>query len=120
VEAARILIIDDEPSTVEVLTRFLASRGHSASGAGSAEEGASALGRGVYDLVLIDVVLPGITGLQALPRLRALTRAPIYVMSGRNDEDSRRDALLLGADGFLPKPLDLGALAAALAALPDA
>ncbi|MDE2489793.1 MAG: response regulator [Elusimicrobia bacterium] len=119
-KAARILIVDDERSTVEVLSRFLVSRGHAAAGAASAEEAVATLRGGAYDLVLLDVVLPGITGLQALPSLRALTRAPLYVMSGQSDDDSRRDALLLGADGFLGKPLDLKAVEAAIAALPDA
>jgi DNA-binding response OmpR family regulator len=94
--------------------------GHRADGAGSAEAAADALRRGTYDFVLLDVVLPGRTGLQALAELRTLTPAPIHVMSGMNDDEMRKDALLLGATGFFGKPLDLAAILAAIAALPPA
>jgi DNA-binding response OmpR family regulator len=115
---ARILVVDDEPPAVEILSRYLASRGHSVAGAGSAEAAADALRRGAFDLVLLDVVLPGRTGLQALAELRSLTRAPIHVMSGQNDDETRTDARLLGASGFFGKPLDLDEVLAAIDALP--
>ena len=115
---ARILVVDDEPPAVEILSRYLGAKGHRVAGAGSAESAVDALRRGAYDLVLLDVVLPGRTGLQALAELRALTRAPIHMMSGQNDGDTRTDALLLGASGFFGKPLDLAAILAAIDALP--
>jgi DNA-binding response OmpR family regulator len=117
---ARILVVDDEPSAIEILSRFLETKGHRVTGAGSAEAAADALRRESFDLVLTDVVLPGKTGLQALAELRSLTRAPIHVMSGLNDDEMRKDAELLGADGFFGKPLDLDAVVAALDALPPA
>jgi CheY-like chemotaxis protein len=118
VTGARILLVDDDAPTVEVVARFLRGRGHRVESAGSAEGAAARLAGEGFDLVLLDVVLPGKTGLQALAELRALTRAPIHVMSGNSDDDSREDARLLGAAGFLPKPLDLPAVAALAAALP--
>jgi DNA-binding response OmpR family regulator len=117
---ARILVVDDEPAAVEILTRFMEAKGHAVEGAGSAEAAAEALRRGAYDFVLLDVVLPGRTGMQALAELRTLTRAPIHVMSGLNDEETRKDILLLGASGFFGKPLDLPAILAAIDALPPA
>ncbi len=111
--------MDDDRPTAEIAARFLKGRGHRIAAAGSAESGAAALAGGAFDLVLLDVVLPGKTGLQALAEFRTLTKAPIHVMSGNNDEDSRQDALLLGASGFLGKPLDLAAVAALADALPD-
>ena len=110
--------MDDDAPTIEIASRVLRARGHSVASAGSAEAGAAALAAAAFDLVLLDVVLPGKTGLQALAEFRALTRAPIHVMSGNSDEDARRDALLLGASGFLGKPLDLSAVAALADALP--
>lgn len=114
---ARVLIVDDERSTVDILSRYLGLKGHRARGAGSAEEAVAALRGEAFDLVLLDVVLPGRTGLQALAEMRTLTAAPIHVMSGQTDDDSRRDALLLGAAGFLGKPLDLAEVAAAIDSL---
>ena len=120
VRGARILVVDDEPAAVEILTRYFEASGHRVAGAGSAEAAIEALRGGAYDFVLLDVVLPGLTGLQALAQLRTLTPAPIHVMSGTNDEEMRTDARLLGASGFFGKPLDLAAILAAIAELPPA
>ena len=115
---ARILIVDDEKTALEILMRYLGMKGHRVVGANSAENAAEVLKTGAFDFVLLDVVLPGRTGLQALAEFRTLTRAPIHVMSGQSDEDSRRDALLLGASGFFGKPLDLPRVLAVIDALP--
>lgn len=117
--SAKVLVVDDEGSNVEILLRCLAQQGHTGVGAGSAEGAVQALERGAFDLVLLDHVLPGETGMQALPRLRALTAAPIHIMSGFSDDETRRDAELLGAAGFLPKPIELDSLFALLRALPE-
>ncbi|MFI5362946.1 MAG: response regulator [Elusimicrobiota bacterium] len=117
---ARILIVDDEPAAVEILLRFLSLKGHRPAGAGSAEEAVDVLRRAACDFVLLDIVLPGRTGLQALAELRTLTKAPIHMMSGQNDAEMRKDAMLLGASGFFGKPLDLEAILAAVDALPPA
>lgn len=116
---ARVLLVDDEKTNVEVLSRALELKGHASAGAGSADAAAAALSSGVFDLVLLDNVLPGATGMQSLGRLRALTKAPIHIMSGSSDEETRKDSLLLGAAGFLPKPLDLAAIFAVIDALPE-
>jgi DNA-binding response OmpR family regulator len=115
---ARILVVDDESVAIDILTHFLEAKGHRVDGAGSAEEAVDILRRNSYDFVLLDNVLPGRTGLQALAELKTLTRAPIHMMSGMNDGDMRQDALLLGANGFFGKPLDLPAILAAIEALP--
>lgn len=117
--SAKVLVVDDEGSNVEILLRCLAQQGHTGLGAGSAEGAVQALEKGAFDLVLLDHVLPGETGMQALPRLRALTAAPIHIMSGFSDDETRRDAELLGAAGFLPKPIELDSLFALLRALPE-
>ena len=112
--------MDDEPVAVEILSHFFETKGHRVDGAASAEEAFEALRGGSYDLVLLDIVLPGCTGLQALAQMKNLTRAPIHIMSGMNDGETRKDALLLGAAGFFGKPLDLPAILAAIEALPPA
>lgn len=116
---ARLLIVEDDRASAEVLLRLLGEAGHPGHAVETAEDAAAALEKNRYDLILLDHVLPGATGMQALGRLRSLSSAPIYLMSGYSDEDTRRDALLLGAAGFLGKPLDFAALAAVIAALPD-
>jgi len=118
VKRARVLIVDDERPTVDILSRFLTSRGHAAVGAFSAEEALKTLASEPFDLILLDLVLPGITGFQALPGMLKLTKSPIHLMSGQTDSDTHKDAMALGASGFLPKPLDLKAVQGLLEALP--
>jgi len=118
-KAARLLVVDDERAHVEIILRLIENKGHRGTAADCVEAAASALSAGAYDLVLLDHVLPGETGMQSLGRLRALTKAPIHIMSGYSDDETRRDAILLGASGFLPKPLDIADLYALLDALPD-
>lgn len=114
-----MLVVDDEAAIIEIVLRSLAHKGHSGTAADSAEAAASALSAASFDLVLLDHVLPGITGMQALGRLRALTKAPIHIMSGYAGDDTRTDVMLLGAAGFLPKPLDLAELFGLIDALPE-
>jgi DNA-binding response OmpR family regulator len=119
VKKARVLIVDDDSASAEIFRRLLESRGHACVTAENAEDAASRLGEGAFDLVLLDHVLPGATGMQSLGRLRGLTKAPIHLMSGYTDDDTRTDAELLGASGFQPKPLDFAAIDGLIAALPE-
>lgn len=118
-KSASILVVDDEVASRELLARVLEQKGHRAVCAGSAEDAKELLAAERFDLVLMDHVLPGITGLQALGELKGGARAPIYLMSGYVDAEFQKDALLLGAKGFLAKPLDYAALDAAVAGLPE-
>lgn len=115
---ASILVVEDEKASLEIISRYLTAVGHSVTGAGSAEEALRTVKAGRFDLIMLDVVLPGETGLQVLARLRAMTKAPVYIMSGYSDEEAQTDALLLGATGFFGKPLDLNQVAAVIQALP--
>ncbi|UPT75640.1 MAG: response regulator [Elusimicrobiota bacterium] len=116
---ARILVVEDDRASAELLLRLLAAKGHSARAVDNAEDAAKALAAEAFDLVLLDHVLPGATGMQSLGRLRGLSKAPIHLMSGYTGDDTRADALLLGAAGFVPKPVDFTALAALVEALPE-
>ena len=116
---ARVLVIDDEKTSVEIVARYLAAKSHSVTGAGSAEEALVLLRAGSFDFIMMDVVLPGRTGLQALADVRSLCRAPVYMMSGQSEEDVLPDARLLGAAGYFAKPLDLPAIAAVLERLAE-
>lgn len=117
--SARILAVDDEAVNVEILTRYLATKGHVVTGAGDGEQALAALKGRSFDLILLDLVLPGRTGLEIMAEMLNATSAPVIAMSGQSDDDTRRDAMLLGASGFLGKPLDLAALCALIDALPE-
>ncbi len=111
----RILIVDDEELNLQLFKRMLEGRGHSIATASSAEGALQAAAQERFDIILLDNVLPGISGMQALPRFAASAPGtPVLMMTGHADEELRKDALLLGASGFVGKPLELAALEKAI------
>jgi two-component system OmpR family response regulator/two-component system response regulator QseB len=105
-----ILIVEDESAVANVISRYLERRGNRVECVESAEAARKALAGRKFDCVLLDNGLPGAMGITALPELAALTTAPIIMITGYPNEDVVKDALLLGAKAFMPKPLDLAEL----------
>ena len=105
---AKILIIDDEPSIRETLSNILGDEGHDSVLCESGEEGLAAYAREDFDLVLLDVWLPGIDGLGVLERLRSVGGTPpVILISGHGTVETAVRATRLGAYDFLEKPLSL-------------
>ncbi|HEX2835452.1 MAG TPA: sigma-54 dependent transcriptional regulator [Thermoanaerobaculia bacterium] len=105
---AKILIIDDEPGIRTTLAGILEDEGHRAALADSGEEGIAQFARDEFDLVLLDLWLPGIDGLSVLERLQtAAAGTPIIMISGHGNIDTAVRATRLGAYDFLEKPLSL-------------
>ncbi|MDP1698087.1 MAG: response regulator [Xanthomonadaceae bacterium] len=104
---ARILIIEDSPTDTRVFTTLLEKNGHEVIAAGSAEDGIAAAKKEKPDLVLMDVILPGMNGFQAT---RALTRdpdtasIPIIIVSTKGMETDRVWGLRQGARDYIVKP----------------
>ena len=103
----RILIIDDEPSIRATLAGILEDEGHRTTQCESGEEGLALFARDEFDLVLLDLWLPGIDGLTVLERLHAAGSAPVIMISGHGNVDTAVRATRLGAYDFLEKPLSL-------------
>ena len=106
----RILVVDDERSIVTSLVRIFQDNGYDALGVGSAEEAIASVEKESFDLILLDNVLPGMSGLRAIQELRSRSTAAVVMMTGHFDMEMKKDALLMGALDFLPKPLDIEAL----------
>jgi two-component system, NtrC family, nitrogen regulation response regulator NtrX len=104
---ARILIIDDEPAIRTTLASILEDEGHKAILCESGEEGLAQYAREEFDLILLDLWLPGIDGITVLERLRKAGAPPVIVISGHGSIDSAVRATRLGAWDFLEKPLSL-------------
>jgi two-component system nitrogen regulation response regulator NtrX len=104
---AKILIIDDEPGIRSTLGGILEDEGHRATLCESGEEGIAQLARDEFDVVLLDLWLPGIDGLSVLERLRTAGGPPVIMISGHGSIDSAVRATRLGAYDFLEKPLSL-------------
>lgn len=100
-----VLVVDDDPIVLESCERVLASEGFAVAVAASGAEGLEALEGGDFDLMLVDVKMPELDGLQllALSRKRH-PRIPILLMSGYPTSETVAATMESGADGFLPKP----------------
>ncbi len=105
---AHILIIDDSPTDIRVFTTLLEKAGHRVSSATSAEEGIEAVKQSHPDLVIMDVIMPGMNGFQAT---RMLTRdpeteqIPVLIITTKSMETDRVWGLRQGAKDFLTKPV---------------
>ena len=110
---AHIFIIDDSPTDVRVFTTLLEKAGHRVSSAGSAEEGIVAVKRECPDLVIMDVIMPGMNGFQATRDLSRDTNTghiPILIVTTKTMETDRVWGLRQGARDFLTKPVDAKSL----------
>jgi two-component system, sensor histidine kinase len=114
--ALRILSVEDNPFGRVVLNTVLTELGHAAEFVGRGETAVDRIARGDFDAVLMDMVLPGIDGIEAIKRIRSLNsplgRIAIIGVSGRGDDEAASRAA--GADAFLVKPVSPRALATAL------
>jgi two-component system KDP operon response regulator KdpE len=107
-----ILLVDDEPHVLDVLRLALEGQGYRVLTARSAEHGLHIAGHERVDVAIVDLVMPGLDGVELCRRLRAWSTLPILVLSAYGDESRKVAALDAGADDFLTKPLGTGELQA--------
>ncbi|XXF80106.1 response regulator transcription factor [Myxococcaceae bacterium GXIMD 01537] len=115
--STRVLLIDDDSRMYELLAQYLGQNGMSVTHAPDGGRGLAALEAGAYDAVLLDVMMPGMDGLEVCRRIRAKSRIPIIMLTARGDETDRVVGLELGADDYLPKPFGPRELLARLKAV---
>lgn len=114
---ARILVVDDDPTVSEVVARYLERDGYRVETVG---DGRIALDRALAeppDLVVLDLMLPGLDGLEVCRRLRALAPVPIVILTARGQESDRIVGLDLGADDYVAKPFSTKELVARVRAV---
>jgi two-component system KDP operon response regulator KdpE len=109
---ARILLIEDDPAVRRVVSRNLTAHGFRVVAAGEGREGLSLDPSFHSDLILLDLGLPDMTGLEVITEVRARTSTPIIVLSIRGGEADKVRALDLGADDYLTKPFGVAELLA--------
>ena len=110
----RILVIDDEPQIHRFLEPALDAAGYEPVRAETATEGLRELARKAPDAVVLDLGLPDMDGKEALQKARAFYEGPILILSARDRETEKIDALDLGADDYVEKPFGVGELLARL------
>ncbi len=104
---AKILIVDDEQSIRTTLSKILEDEGHRTAVCESGEEALAQYARDEFDLIILDLWLPGVDGMTVLERFRAAGPPPVIVISGHGNVDTAVRATRLGAYDFLEKPLSL-------------
>jgi len=105
---AKVLVVDDEPEAVELLVEFLSSKGYEVLTATSGEEALRRVREDRPHLVLLDIRMPKMSGLEVLQRIREIdAEMGIIMVTAVNEEDVGRQALELGAFDYIVKPLDL-------------
>ncbi len=110
----RVLVIDDEPQIHRFLAPALDAAGYEPLRADSAAEGLKEIARKAPDAVVLDLGLPDLDGKDALTKARAFYDGPILILSARDRETEKIDALDLGADDYVEKPFGVGELLARL------
>lgn len=115
--ALRVLLIDDDTKLYELLASYLEQNGVTVTCASDGRKGLVALDAGVYDAVLLDVMMPGMDGLEVCRRIRAKSNIPVLMLTARGDETDRVVGLELGADDYIPKPFSPRELLARLKAV---
>lgn len=118
--AERILVVDDEPDIVALVAYHLARAGYRVSTATTGDEGLAAALREHPALVVLDLMLPGMSGFEVLERLRADENAreiAVLMLTARREEQDRIKGLLLGADDYLAKPFSPQELVLRVAAI---
>lgn len=101
-----ILVVDDDGEIRHLIGRFLRENGFRVTGARDAVQMRETLANSVVDLVVLDVMLPGTSGLDLCREIRAQSMMPIIMLTARRDETDRIVGLELGADDYLPKPFN--------------
>ncbi|MBL8653046.1 MAG: response regulator, partial [Alphaproteobacteria bacterium] len=101
-----ILVVDDDREIRRLVSRFLTENGFRTTEAKDVREAETALGAGKFELVVLDLMMPGEDGLSFARRLRAQDRIPIVMLTARGEETDRIVGLEIGADDYLPKPFN--------------
>lgn len=113
----RVLVVEDEPDLLDSLLQALREDGYAADGAADGEDGLFKAENMSYDAILLDHMLPKLSGREILARLRRHNSTPVMMLTARDAVRDRVDALDGGADDYLVKPFDLDELLARLRAL---
>ena len=115
--AGHILVIDDDAELCKLVGRFLSAEGFRVETVRTSGQGVERALAGEHDLIVLDVMLPGMDGFEVLRRIRAESRTPVLMLTARGDDLDRILGLEIGADDYLPKPFNPRELAARIRAI---
>lgn len=113
----KLLIVDDDTELCELLQEYLAGEGFQTAAVHDGEAGLRAAESGDYGMVILDVMMPKVSGMEMLRELRKHSNIPVIMLTARGEETDRIIGLELGADDYLPKPFNPRELAARIRAV---
>ena len=113
----RVLLIDDDAALAALLREYLEQEGFVVAVAADGEAGAAAALSGQHDMVVLDVMMPRLNGVEVLRQIRQYSRVPVLMLTARGDDIDRILGLELGADDYVPKPCSPRELTARLRAI---
>ena len=113
----RVLVIDDDMALCELLVEYLVPEGFQAESVQDGEQGLLRACQSPYDLIVLDVMLPGINGFEVLRQLRTKLSTPVVMLTARGEEVDRIVGLEIGADDYLAKPFNPRELVARMRAI---
>ena len=114
----RILVVDDEPALNQTVCAYLRNQGYEATGCLSAQEAYDALYGQVYDVILSDIMMPGVDGFEFTQTVRELNQdIPILFMTARDDLAAKQRGFRIGIDDYMVKPVDLDELVMRIGAI---
>ena len=102
----KLLIIDDEPSIIELARLYLEREGFGVEGVTTGQAGLDAFQSGIWDLVILDLMLPDTDGFEVCRRIRAVSSVPVLMLTARKEDVDKIVGLELGADDYLTKPFN--------------
>ncbi len=112
----KILLADDNPANLDLATRLLAKKGHEITTAENGKEAVDRFLEGSFDVILMDLEMPGMSGIEATRQIRAKEKAssidtpvytPIIAMTAHDEETEKTACLVVGMDGFITKPINI-------------
>jgi DNA-binding response OmpR family regulator len=112
-----VLLVDDDLELTALLAQYLRSEGFDAHAVHDGELGAAEAISGRHDVVVLDIMLPRLSGIEALRRIRAQSQVPVLMLTARGDNIDRIVGLDMGADDYVPKPSSPGELVARIRAI---
>ncbi|WP_459128930.1 response regulator transcription factor [Guggenheimella bovis] len=113
----KILIVDDEPILLKGLKFSLGQEGYIVDTAVDGQEAVDKVEEGKYDLIILDVMLPKLTGIEACKKIRETSYVPIIMLTAKGDDESKIQGLEAGADDYMAKPFNILELKARIRAI---
>ncbi|MDY0748987.1 response regulator [Paucibacter sp. R3-3] len=113
----KVLLVDDDLELTAMLARYLASEGFDVHQRHDGEQGAIEAVSGGYAIVVLDIMLPRMSGIETLQRIRTQSQVPVLMLTARGDNIDRIVGLNMGADDYVPKPCTPGELVARIRAI---